>query len=67
MGRLDTDFLEFQFAHHFFYFDFKAKYPTSTWTDGVVKSIAQIRRSVYSILRHEQREQQPRRAHDIDR
>ncbi|MPN63846.1 hypothetical protein SDC9_211613 [bioreactor metagenome] len=42
MGSLDTDFLEFQFAHHFFYFDFKAKHATSPWTGGAVKSIAQI-------------------------
>jgi hypothetical protein len=32
-----------------------------------VKEAEQIRKSVYSIMRQEQREQQPRRAHDIDR
>lgn len=32
-----------------------------------VKEAEQIRKSVYSILRQEQREQQPKRAHDIDR
>lgn len=31
-----------------------------------VKEAEQIRRSVYSILRQEQREQQPRRAQDMD-
>ena len=32
-----------------------------------VKEAEQIRKSVYSIMRQEQREQQPRRAQDIDR
>ena len=32
-----------------------------------VKQAEQMRKSVYSIMRQEQREQQPRRAHDIDR
>jgi hypothetical protein len=31
-----------------------------------VKEAEQIRRSVYSILRQEQREQQPRRARDVE-
>ena len=34
---------------------------------GEVKEAEQIRRSVYSILRQEQREQQPRRAQDVER
>jgi hypothetical protein len=34
---------------------------------GEVKEAEQIRRSVYSILRQEQREQQPRRAQDMER
>ena len=34
---------------------------------GEVKECEQIRRSVDSILRQEQRERQPRKAHDIDR
>jgi len=32
------------------------------WLKGEVKEAEQIRKSVYSILRQEQREQQPRRA-----
>ncbi len=32
-----------------------------------VKEAEQIRKSVYSILRQEQREQQPRRAQDVER
>jgi hypothetical protein len=32
-----------------------------------VKEAEQISKSVYSIVRQEQREHQPRRAHDIDR
>ena len=35
--------------------------------NGEVKEAEQIRRSVYSILRQEQREQQPRRAQDMER
>ena len=34
---------------------------------GEVKEAEQIRRSVYNILRQEQREQQPRRAQDMER
>ena len=34
---------------------------------GEVKEAEQIRKSVYSILRQEQREQQPRRAQDMER
>jgi len=34
---------------------------------GEVKEAEQIRRSVYNILRQEQREQQPRRAQDVER
>ena len=34
---------------------------------GDVKEAEQIRRSVYNILRQEQREQQPRRAQDMER
>ena len=32
-----------------------------------VKEAEQIKKSVYSILKAEQRERQPRRAHDMDR
>ena len=34
---------------------------------GEVKEAEQIRKSIYSILRQEQREQQPRRAQDMER
>ena len=34
---------------------------------GEVKEAEQIRKSVYNILRQEQREQQPRRAQDVER
>ena len=38
-----------------------------SYADKEVKEAEQIRKSVYSILRQEQREQQPRRAQDMER
>lgn len=41
--------------------------PKVSCTDDEVKKVEQIRKSVYSILRQEQREQQPRRAQETER
>jgi hypothetical protein len=45
----------------------KRSYKCKSIPKDEIKEAEQIRKSVYSIVRQEQREQQPRRTHDHDR